>query len=373
MNLEQNEEQRALRDTVRRFLAERASVADHVRPMLDDPTGTDPHVWQALADLGATGVLIPAEFGGAGMSMVDATIVAEQIGAGLLPDPWLSSAVAAPRAIARFNANAAAADLLSGLADGALIATVGPLGPSSLRAIERPAGHVLAGELGVVADVAAADVLLAVVERDGDAALYRVDTSAPELSVTPLRGIDQTRRSFHVGLDNAPALLLGTAEPQAVTALIDDVLVASAADAVGAAQRLVDMVVDYAKTRVQFGQPIGSFQSVAHLCVDMYETVELARSGLIHAAWAADDADPDERHLAAIRLKGFAARLATVGDTAIQVFGGIGFTWEHDAHLYLKRLLSWSALLGHADPYLEEVGDLFAKSAINTTSRITNA
>jgi alkylation response protein AidB-like acyl-CoA dehydrogenase len=108
--------------------------------------------------------------------------------------------------------------------------------------------------------------------------------------------------------------------------------------------------------RKQFGQVIGSFQAIQHLCVDMYETVELARSGVIHALWAADNGDADERHLSALRAKAFAGRLAAVGDTAIQVFGGIGYTWEHDAHLYLKRLLSWSTFLGGPDRYLTELG-----------------
>jgi acyl-CoA dehydrogenase len=128
----------------------------------------------------------------------------------------------------------------------------------------------------------------------------------------------------------------------------------------------MNLGVEYAKVRKQFGQPIGSFQAVQHLCVDMYETVELARSGVIHALWAADAAEPAERHLAAIRTKGFAARLATVGDIAIQVLGGIGFTWEHDAHLYLRRLLSWSALLGGSDQYLKEVGVRLARSVVPT-------
>ena len=123
----------------------------------------------------------------------------------------------------------------------------------------------------------------------------------------------------------------------------------------------MDIAVEYAKTRTQFGQPIGSFQAVQHLCVDMFETVELARSGVIHALWAADNAGHEERHLAALRAKAFAGRLATVGDTAIQVFGGIGYTWEHDAHLYLKRLLSWSAFLGGPDRYLIELGARLAK------------
>ena len=118
----------------------------------------------------------------------------------------------------------------------------------------------------------------------------------------------------------------------------------------------MDLAIEYAKVRRQFDQPIGSFQAVQHLCVDMYETVELARSGVLHALWAADAARPAERHLAALRAKAFAGQLATVGDTAIQVFGGIGYTWEHDAHLYLKRLLGWSAFLGGSDQYLEAVG-----------------
>jgi alkylation response protein AidB-like acyl-CoA dehydrogenase len=141
-----------------------------------------------------------------------------------------------------------------------------------------------------------------------------------------------------------------------VQGLVDDVTVAYATDALGAAEAVMKLAIEYAKVRKQFDQPIGSFQAVQHLCVDMYETVELARSGVIHALWAADAAEPAERHQAALRAKAFAGRLASVGDTAIQVFGGIGFTWEHDAHLYLKRLLGWSAFLGGTDSYLEQVG-----------------
>jgi alkylation response protein AidB-like acyl-CoA dehydrogenase len=142
------------------------------------------------------------------------------------------------------------------------------------------------------------------------------------------------------------------------------VLIATAADALGAARAVMHLAVEYAKVRKQFGQVIGSFQAVQHLCVDMYESVELARSGVIHALWAADNAAPGERHLAALRAKAFAGRLATVGDTAIQVFGGIGYTWEHDAHLYLKRLLSWSELLGGPDRYLTEIGARLAKRGL---------
>jgi acyl-CoA dehydrogenase len=116
------------------------------------------------------------------------------------------------------------------------------------------------------------------------------------------------------------------------------------------------MTVDYAKTRQQFGQAIGSFQAVQQLCVEMFQTIELARGGVLRALWAADHADAAESHLAAVRLKAFGSRLAAVGDTAIQVFGGIGYTWEHDAHLYLRRLLAFTGFLGTTDSYLTEAG-----------------
>jgi alkylation response protein AidB-like acyl-CoA dehydrogenase len=146
-----------------------------------------------------------------------------------------------------------------------------------------------------------------------------------------------------------------------VRAVVDDTLIAWAADAVGAAAAVMNLAIEYSKTRTQFGHPTGSFQAVQHLCVDMYETVELARSGVIHALWAADTANPEERHLAAVRAKAFSGRLAAVGDTAIQVFGGIGYTWDHDAHLYLERLLAWSSLGGGPDRYLVEVGAELAR------------
>jgi alkylation response protein AidB-like acyl-CoA dehydrogenase len=179
--------------------------------------------------------------------------------------------------------------------------------------------------------------------------------------VTPERGIDQTRKRFRIALDDVPAQRLAMPSPDAVAAVVDDVLIATAADALGAARAVMDLAVEYAKVRKQFGQVIGSFQAIQHLCVDMYESVELARSGVIHALWAADNANAEQRHLSALRAKAFAGRLAAVGDTAIQVFGGIGYTWEHDAHLYLKRLLSWSDFLGGPDQYFTNLGASLAK------------
>jgi alkylation response protein AidB-like acyl-CoA dehydrogenase len=361
MNLEPTDEQVALRDTVRRFLIERAPIAGHVRKLLDDPTGTTEAVWRGLADLGTTGLLVPQAYGGAGMTMVEAGVVAEELGAALHPGPWLSSAVAAPRALTRLGAGGAT-ELLTGIADGTTIAAVGPLelGSAAVMAVERGPDIVLRGE-AAISDAAAANVLLVLVEYRDSTGLFAVKTDSPGISMTDERGIDQTRKRFRVTFDDVNARLLATPSPDAVTALVDDMLIATATDALGAAQAVMDLAVEYAKLRKQFGQAIGSFQAIQHLCVDMYETVELARSGVIHALWAADNADADERHLSALRAKAFAGRLATVGDTAIQVFGGIGYTWEHDAHLYLKRLLSWSAFLGGPDGYLTELGARLTK------------
>ena len=355
MNLELTDEQAALRDTTRRFLAEKAPISGHVRELLDDPTGVEAPVWRGLADLGVTGLLVPEEHGGAGMTMVEAGVVAEELGAALHPGPWLSTAVAATRALTRLRGDDGAATILAGIADGTTIATVGFLN------FRQGDDAVLRGEIAGVPDAGAADTLLVFSENPMGGGLFALRTDSPGISVTPEPGIDQTRKRFRVTLDAVPAQRLAATSSDDVAAVIDDVLIATAADALGAARAVMHLAIEYAKVRKQFGQAIGSFQAVQHLCVDMYETVELARSGVIHALWAVDNAGAGERHLAALRAKAFAGRLASVGDTAIQVFGGIGYTWEHDAHLYLKRLLSWSGLLGGPDRYLTELGARLAK------------
>ncbi|HET6737140.1 acyl-CoA dehydrogenase family protein [Mycobacterium sp.] len=361
MNLELSDEQLALRDTVRRFLSERASIPGHVRPMLDDPTGTTDAVWRGLADLGATGLLVPEDHGGEGMSMTEAGLVCEELGAALHPGPWLSSAVAAPRALLRFgtdNQDTAVAELLAGLAAGSRIAAVAlPTAGDTISTVVHRDGHaVLSGALGQVPDAAAADTLLVLAGDDSRPELLAVPTSGDGVEIVEDAGIDRSRKTFQVVFKDAPTHVVATGSAETAEALIDDMLIAWAADALGAARQVLGMTIEYAKVRRQFGSPIGSFQAVAHLCVDMYETVELARSGVLYALWAADDADRAERHRAALRLKAFSGRLATVGDQAIQVFGGIGFTWEHDAQLYLKRLLSFSRFLGSPGQYLQQLG-----------------
>jgi alkylation response protein AidB-like acyl-CoA dehydrogenase len=353
MNLELDDEQVALRDTVRRYLAEKASLATYVRPLLDDVVTGGDDVWRGLAAMGVTGLLVPEDCDGAGMTMIEAGIVAEELGAALYPGPWLSSAVAATRTLMRTGADENAAGLLTGIAAGSAVATVGPLSEPRPTGID---GTALRGTITALPDAAAADVILVFADDGDGVGLYSVDTSSPGVVVTPCTHIDPTRKLSDVEFNDVPAQRLASASAEDISAVVDDVIIAHAADALGAATTVMNLAVEYAKVRKQFDQPIGSFQAVQHLCVDMYEAVELARSGVIHALWAADAAEPAERHLAALRAKAFAGQLTAVGDTAIQVFGGIGFTWEHDAHLYLKRLLGWSGLLGAPDRYLEAVG-----------------
>ncbi len=352
MNLELTEEQVALRDTVRRFLTEKASLATHVRQMLDNPIGTTSGVWGGLAALGATGVLVPPECGGSGMTMVEAGVVAEELGAALHPGPWLSSAVAATRALTRMVPEADAVSLLTGIAAGTTVVTVGPL-TGSAGVVEN---GVLDGNIEALPDAIGADVVLVLGDEGGRTGLFAVDATADGVCAAERTHVDPTRKLFDVTFDLVPARRLAFPSPDDIDAVVDDVLIAYAADALGAATAVMNLAIEYAKVRRQFDQPIGSFQAVQHLCVDMYETVELARSGVLHALWASDAASSAERHLAAVRAKAFAGQLVTVADTAIQVFGGIGYTWEHDAHLYLKRLLGWSAFLGGSDRYLQEVG-----------------
>lgn len=351
MNLELSDEQLALRDTVRRYLAEKASLATYVRPLLDADEVAADQVWRGLAAMGLTGLLVPEDCDGAGMTMVEAGVVAEELGAALYPGPWLSTAVAATRALVHTRADATA--LLTRIAQGSVVATVGPLSGPRPTATDRAA---LRGTLTALPDAGTADAILVFVDEPEGIGLYSVDTSSAGMAMTPCTHVDPTRKLSDVAFDDVPAHRLASTSEETISAVADDIVIGYAADALGAATTVMTLAIEYAKVRKQFDQPIGSFQAVQHLCVDMYEAVELARSGVIHALWAADAAEPAERHLAALRAKAFAGQLATVGDTAIQVFGGIGFTWEHDAHLYLKRLLGWSGFLGAPDRYLEEIG-----------------
>jgi alkylation response protein AidB-like acyl-CoA dehydrogenase len=194
---------------------------------------------------------------------------------------------------------------------------------------------------------------------------FTVAGDADGLTRTPLQTMDQTRKQAKLEFDNVAASPLGSTQDgfAAFSKTLDQAAVALANEMMGGAQRVLEMSVEYAKVRVQFGRPIGSFQAVQHLCADMLRAVELARAGAYYACWAADAADPAERHRAATIAQAFAAdELYTVGASLIQVHGGIGFTWEHDAHLYYKRLLTLKELAGGSPGRLEELASLVLDS-----------
>ena len=360
MDFEFSEEQEALRATVRRFLAEQAPIQPYVRDLYGDARGTTDAVWKGLADLGVTGLLVPEEHGGAGMGMVDMGVVVEELGRAVHPGPFISTAVAAVSALAGVNDGA---DLQRSIADGSLRATVALTegdGRDWRNVGTRVGAGSLTGTKTFVPDAAAADVLL-ITAQDGEGlGMFAVEAGAPGLTVETVPSVDGTRPQATVTLSGAPARKLGEGDATAAIAeVVDRALVALVTDGVGAAQAALDLAVSYAKERVQFDRPIGSFQAVQHLCSDMLQALELGRAGAYYALWACDAADPGERHRAAVMTKAFSAdAFPRLGASAIQVFGGVGFTWEHDVHLFYKRLLTLQESYGDAGDHLDELAGL---------------
>jgi acyl-CoA dehydrogenase len=368
LDFEFSEEQELLRESVRRFLAERAPIG-YVRSMLDDPRGTSPEVWHGLADLGVVGLLAPEPAGGAGMGMVDLAPVLEELGRAVHPGPFTSTAVGAISAIALADAGDAGAAVLPGLAAGTTVGTVALHEPGqraewrspTTGAEPAPDGWRVTGTKVHVPDATGADVVVVSASAGGELGLFLVDaTVAAGVAVTATPSVDATRKEGTVELVDAPATRLGTGDATAVVAeVVDRLHVAAVVDGVGAASRALEIAVDYAKERKQFGVPIGTFQAVQHLCADMLRAVELARAASYYACWACDAADPAERHRAATMALAFAGdELYTVGADAIQTHGGIGFTWEHDLHLYYKRLLTLQEIGGGSVTQLEELAGI---------------
>jgi alkylation response protein AidB-like acyl-CoA dehydrogenase len=369
MNLGVSAEQRELRDSVRRFLAERAPLT-RVRELMETADGIDPGVWrQASTQLGLPGIAVPEEYGGAGFSFAEQAIVLEELGAALFTGPYLASAVLAATALLAGDDEEARKDLLPGIAAGETVATLaftedgGSWDPASIRLAATPddTGWRLDGHKSFVLDGHTADLILAVAAAgtDGKLSLFAVnavnavdavDAVATGLTRHALPTLDQTRKLARLAFNGTPARLVG--EPGAARAVLDRTLdvaaIALAAEQLGGAQRALDMAVAYAKVRQQFGRPIGSFQAIKHRCADLLLEVESLRSAVGYAA-AAVAADSTEVPVLAPLLKAYASEVYShVAGENIQIHGGIGFTWEHDAHLYLKRAKASELFLGDA-------------------------
>jgi alkylation response protein AidB-like acyl-CoA dehydrogenase len=360
-----SEEQQELRASVRRFVADRAPLP-RVRELMDAPDGIDREVWdQAGAQLGLQGIAIPEEYGGSGFSFAEQAIVLEELGAGLYGGPYLASAVLAATALLVSTDEGARQDFLPGIATGEAIATLafteddGSWDPDAIRlaAVKHGDGWVLDGHKSFVLDGRTAGLVLAVAVTDGGLSLFVVDADVPGLTATPLPALDQTRNLARLEFASVAARLIGA--PGEAAAVLDRTLdvaaIALGAEQLGGAQRALDMAVDYAKVRHQFGRPIGSFQAIKHRCADLLLEVESLRSAVAYAASAVAD-DSSEIPVVASLVKAYASEAYFhVAAENIQIHGGIGFTWEHDAHLYFKRAKSSELFLGDGSYHRERL------------------
>src|SRR5712691_8525578 len=362
-----SEDQQALQDTLRGFLVGQLPPAT-LRAALETRTGYSPELHARLAsEFGLTGLTIPREFGGRGLSQVEASVVHSELGRVLYPGPLLATALAGGMLLATGD-RVAREQWLPLLADGSVIATVAAadeggrwvFGPDSVRAERAPGGWRLYGHRWYVLAAHAADMVLVPAVTDAGLAIFLVETRSLGFTASGQLGLDLTRRVCVTAFDEAPAVLLGHGE--AAAAALEqaerDFLLATAAEAVGGIGWCLDAAIAYAKDREQFGQPIGSFQAVAHACVDMLAEFQAVSAAARYAAVAAADGTdeaPIAAHVAALRA-GEAYRAVT--ESAIHLFGGIGFTWEHDAHLYYRRAWSAERLAGGPQAHRAAISDL---------------
>ncbi len=361
------DEQEEIRRQVRRAIADGGGVTAARRAM-EDGAGIDRALWRRLGtELGLAGLAIPDVHGGAGLGWIEIVAVIEALGADLACVPFLSSACLATAAILEAGTPEQHAALLPAMARGASTATLAWLeasGDPSPDAIEATAhadpdgGFVLRGTKRFVLDGHSADLLLVAVRAEGGAvALHAVPAATPGVRRARLPTMDGTRAQAEIILEDVrvPASSrLGGGGWHPIARAIAKARVALAAEQVGGAQACLDFSVAYAKVRQQFGRPIGSFQAIQHTLADMFVQVETARSIAYHAAWEAEHAPDIEVTSAATAAYCADAFLACAAD-AIQVHGGIGFTWEHDAQLYFKRARAGRTLLGSTTAHRDTV------------------
>ncbi|MDT5106914.1 MAG: hypothetical protein QOI25_4427 [Mycobacterium sp.] len=363
------DEQVQLRTAVRKFCAENFEEQTVRRLMESDPP-FDAGVWTRLgAELGVLGLSVPEADGGVGGSLVDQAVAVEELGASLACGPVFGTVFLAIPALVAASPGTVRDGLLAELVEGrrtaafAVTDRAGAFDPAAVTVTA--SGDTVAGTVERVVDAGAADVLLVSANGPDGVALYAVEAAGPDVDRTPLATLDLTRPQATVRFSDAPARLVAdSGEAQRV---IEHALqVASAllaVEQVGAAQHLLDLSVEYAKTRLQFGRPIGSFQAVKHRLADLLVDLEHARSAAYHAVWALTDGSDDPVLAASIAQATASAAFARVATDTIQVHGGIGFTWEHQAHLYFKRATTDAALLGSPEQHRSRVAALVLDTA----------
>jgi alkylation response protein AidB-like acyl-CoA dehydrogenase len=359
-----------LRAAVRRFVTER-SPEPEVRRLMDTELGHDPDVWKRMAaQLGLQGLVVPEEFGGSGAGRVELGVVFEELGRGLVCAPYFATVALATTLLLAVDDRTARQRHLPGIADGSTVATVAiaaaepdrtPPG-SGVTAVRTGDGWRLSGSEPHVVDGHAADLLLVPARTAAGVSLFAVTRGAPGLSTTPLTTFDRTRKQARVALADTPGELVGAdgAALPAIERTLDLAAVALAAEQAGGAAAALERTVEYAKTRIQFGRPIGGFQAVKHMLADLLLESESAVSAARAAAEAADAGDPELPALASLARAYCSDAFVRIAADAIQLHGGIGFTWEQAAHLYLRRARTTAQLLGdpafHREQYLRRTG-----------------
>jgi acyl-CoA dehydrogenase len=357
------DEQRALQDAVRSYLRDRFGPTQ-VRAVYEDPAGDgDPsELWKAIGEQGWAAVLVPEEHDGIGLGLLDASVIARVFGSGTVPGPWLGT-ILAGEAIRLAGSPAQRASWLPRIASGEVKGAVAIHRPGSsptpANAPATAAGGTLSGTLQLVEYVEVADVLV-VAAPDG---LYLVDPKDAALAITRCESLDRTTRVATVELNGVAGERLEQSSPEIHQDLLDRGAVLVANDLVGIARKALTETVEYDKTRVQFGKPVGSFQAIKHDLADLHVAVTMAEHAATYAAFAVDT-DREDRTLAVSIAKSKAADTARKATSdMIQYHGGIGYTWEHDAHFYFKRAKRLEYAYGDAAQHRERIASLLLDKA----------
>jgi alkylation response protein AidB-like acyl-CoA dehydrogenase len=353
------EEQDLLRTTARQAL-EKAFPPDYARRLLDDEVPEAP--WPQLARLGWFGIGIDEAAGGAGGDFTDQAVVLHEMGRVLAPAGYSATAVGAAPLVAALGSPEQRAAWLEPLLSGARLGVLVAGPDASIEAAAGEGGLALSGETGPLPGVAAAQTLVvATDDASGGTVLSLVDRETTGVTITPVRGLDATAQLGRVSLnavqvrDSAVLGALPDTAAKAVEAALDRLAVASVAELVGAGEKMQEMAVEYAKVREQFGKPIGSFQAIKHMAADMVVRLESSRA-VVHYAALSIAEGRDDSDEAASAAKAYAAEaIGLLAEDALQVHGGIGFTWEHPIHLYVRRAASVARLYGSGDMHRERV------------------
>ncbi len=355
-----SEERQAIRDSFARLLSQQCTES-HIRELINTTDGYDPELWRKIADMGLVGLLVDEEYGGSGAGAAELEYLMEEAGAALLPGPFLSSGVLAASLLTSCSDDSLKRRFLPALAAGTNIATValtGDVGSWTPQGVEVEAAQVeeawtLNGIASFVTWARSAETLLVVAKVADEPSVFVVEGRRKAPVISDLETFDPTLRLLRMSFDDVDAIRLDGVDGNCIEKAMNLARVALAGEQVGAARRVLDGTVDYIKTRMQFGRAIGGFQAIKHMAADLLLGVESATSAAREAARAVAEDDPRTEELVSLAAFACADTFVQMTASAIQMHGGIGFTWDHWAHLYWRRARADAQLFGSADFYRE--------------------